>query len=78
MFDCCGVVTGSRGPNDLDDQELANLFHRLGADRIAFGSDWCFRDPRPDIERVLRLPLTNDEKRGILRGNAARWLQLEA
>ena len=76
-FDCCGVVSPSPDSSDLDDQELVNLFRRLGTDRIAFGSDWCFRDPRPDIEHVLGLPFTDDEKRAILRGNAARWLGVQ-
>lgn len=78
VFDCCAVTVGSPGPKDLDDQELASLLRGLGADRVAFGSDWCFRDPRPDIQRILGLPLTKEEKRLILRDNAARWLGMEA
>lgn len=69
-FDCCGVGAG------LSDEELVGLFRELGIERIAFGSDWCFRDPRPDIERILTLPLEPWEQRAILRDNAARWLGL--
>ncbi len=77
MFDCCAVTVGPRSIGNLDDEGLSNLFRRLGPDRVAFGSDWCFRDPRPDIACILRLPLSKDEKRMILHDNAARWLGLD-
>ncbi len=77
-FDCCGVVPGEPGPDDPGDDALAALLRRLGPERIAFGSDWCFRDPRPDMERILRLPLEPSEQRAILRDTAARLLGLES
>lgn len=73
-FDCCGVPASQ----ELTDAELVNLFRSLGADRVAFGSDWCFRDPRPDIERIQKLSLSGEEKRLILRDNAVNWLGLDS
>lgn len=75
-FDCCGIVAGGPGPHDPPDEEIVALFRRLGVERVTFGSDWCFRDPIPDIQRVDGLSLTPQEKRLLLRENALRVLKL--
>ena len=75
-FDCCGVAKGRPGPDDLSDDELVALFRELGVHRITYGSDWPFRDPIPDIERILSLPMSEEEKRMILGENARRMLKL--
>lgn len=72
-FDCCGVVSRDAG-RAMADEELVGLLRSLGLDRIMFGSDWPTRDPRPDIERVLALPLSQAEQRQVLSENAARIL----
>lgn len=76
FFDCCGIVAGAPEPGDPSDDDLVGLFRAIGADRVMFGSDWCFRDPVPDIQRVERLGLNRDEVRHILRENAIRVLEL--
>lgn len=73
-FDCCGLVSGSPRPEDVDDETLVKLFRDLGTDRVLFGTDWPFRDPIPDVQRVLNMPLTDAEKEGILSKNALRVL----
>lgn len=75
-FDCCGVAPGgdegsSRG---YTDDEVVALFRKLGTERVIFGSDWCFRDPLPDVRRIEGLALTADEQRAVLLGNAERFL----
>lgn len=76
FFDCCGIVPGQPDRDDLSNDDLAGLFKAIGTDRIMFGSDWCFRDPLPDIQRIERLGLSKDEMRHILRENAVTVLQL--
>lgn len=75
-FDCTGLVAGDPDPGDPSDEELVGLFRRLGTHRVMFGSDWPWRDPVPDIQRLERLSLTEQEKRGMLAGNAKRVLRL--
>jgi predicted TIM-barrel fold metal-dependent hydrolase len=75
-FDCCGLVTGNPEPNDPSDADLVRLFRAIGTDRVMFGTDWPFRDPIPDVHRVLNLPLDDDEKEQILSRNAIRILNL--
>ncbi|MBI4337139.1 MAG: amidohydrolase [Chloroflexi bacterium] len=75
-FDCCGLVPGSPGPGDLSDDELVALFRDLGIDRVVYGSDWPWRDPVPEVARIARLPLRDDERSALLRDNAQRILRL--
>ncbi len=76
FFDCCGIVPGQPAPGDLSNEDMVGLFKAIGTDRIMFGSDWCFRDPVPDIQRIERMGLNRDELRHILRENAITILQL--
>ena len=76
FFDCCGIVPGNPEPGDPSNEDMLGLFRAIGTDRIMFGSDWCFRDPVPDIQRIERLGLSRDEQRHILRENAITILQL--
>ena len=75
-FDCTTIVAGNPGPQDLSDEELAGLFRDFGTHRVMFGSDWPWRDPVLDIQRLRNLPLGEDEKAAILSGNAWRVLKL--
>jgi predicted TIM-barrel fold metal-dependent hydrolase len=43
---------------------------------MVFGSDYCFGDPRPSIERLERLPLRPEERQAILHDTAAQLLEL--
>ena len=46
----------------------------VGADRILFGTDLPFLDPRPQLGRVAFAKISDDEKRLVLGLNAARVL----
>ncbi len=76
FFDCSFVVEGSADPPAMSDEDAVATFRRLGADRVLFGSDWPWGHPLRDADRIRRLPLTDDEKRLILRDNARRVLRL--
>lgn len=65
-------LTGSR----LVYGGLERMVARVGADRILWGTDNPFIDPRPGLGRVLAADLSEDEKRKILGGNARALYQL--
>jgi predicted TIM-barrel fold metal-dependent hydrolase len=45
---------------------------------VVFGSDWPMADPAAEIAAIRNLGLTDDEVDGILGGNVARLLGLDA
>jgi hypothetical protein len=55
---------------------LEQVVARAGADRILFGSDNPFLDPRPPLGRVLMARISDDDKRLILGLNARRIFKL--
>ena len=75
-FHCTGGVAGNPGPDDPNNQELVGLFRSIGTHRVMFGSDWPFRNPLQDIQRLQGLPPVNEEKRAILFDNARLILKL--
>jgi predicted TIM-barrel fold metal-dependent hydrolase len=56
--------------------EAVTWFRLIGIDRILLGTKWPLFDPRQVIDTVRKLPLTPEERRKILGGNAKRVLQL--
>lgn len=61
-----------------DDAFVVDVIQRVGASRIVFGSDYPFGSPIHDVTRFLRMPLTDDEKRMIVGGNALRIFSLQS
>ena len=59
-------LTGSQ----LFYQALETMVGRIGAERILFGSDLPFIDPRPGLGRVLMARIGDEDKRRILGRNA--------
>jgi uncharacterized protein len=77
MFDLCEVIEWTGAPDAPTDQQLAVLIREIGTDRVVMGSDYPWYDLGHTVERVRELPLLSDEERGgILGGNAARILGL--
>ncbi len=50
----------------------------IGSGRIVFGSDWPLRDFAVQAGRVLGAAISDEAKRQIMAGNAARLLKMEA
>jgi len=65
-------LTGSRLIRGL----LEDAVQRVGADRVLFGTDNPFIDPRPGLGRVLMADLSDDDKRLILGLNAKQLFRL--
>lgn len=73
VVDTVGLAVGAHGDH-LSDEEVVAQIRRFGADRVVFGSDYCFVDPRPTFARLDRLPLTPAEREAIYYDNAATLL----
>jgi predicted TIM-barrel fold metal-dependent hydrolase len=65
-------LTGSRLIRGL----LEDMVSRVGAERVLFGTDNPFIDPRPGLGRVLMARLSDDDKRNILGLNAKELFRL--
>ncbi len=61
----------------LSPEEVVSLIRLLGEDRVFFGSDYPCHYPEKELERFLRFPLTEEEKRKILWKNAQKFFGLE-
>ena len=51
------------------------LVEKVGADRVIFGTDWVYRDPRPQLGWVGYARISPSDKEKILGGNMARLLK---
>jgi predicted TIM-barrel fold metal-dependent hydrolase len=75
FFDICEIIerTGSEvGPTT---EELGRLISQLGSDRVLFGSDWPWYEPRHGLEVLRSLPgLSEADVDAIAGGNAAQLL----
>jgi predicted TIM-barrel fold metal-dependent hydrolase len=56
----------------LAEEDVVRIFRKIGVDRIMFGTDFPALAPQPQAEQLLRIPLTDEEKRKIFAGNARR------
>lgn len=59
----------------LAEEDTVRVFRKIGVERIMFGSDFPGIAPQPQLEQIMRLPLTDEEKRMILAENARRILK---
>ncbi|MBQ2826994.1 MAG: amidohydrolase [Clostridia bacterium] len=54
-----------------------DVIHRLGTDRVMFGTDYPVMLPHHEIDRILAIDLTEKEREDIFYNNAVRFLHLE-
>ncbi len=57
---------------------LEQMVEAVGADKVLFGTDLPFIDPRPGLGRVAFSRLSDDDKRKILGLNATRLFRIDA
>ena len=60
----------------LTPEYAAELIRRHGAERVLFGTDYPMWDPTEEIERFMRMPLTEEEREMIFAKNLERLLDL--
>lgn len=53
-----------------NDEKVVWVFRKIGIEKIIFGSDYPYGSPIDDVNRIIRLDLTDCEKRAILGKNA--------
>jgi len=60
----------------LSEQAFCTLVHAFGAHRVLFGTDSPWADQQTEIQKLLMLPLTANEKEAILSRNAKQLLKI--
>jgi len=60
----------------LAEEDAVRIFRKIGVDRIMFGTDFPGLAFQPQVEQLIRLPLTDEEKMMILADNAKRILRI--
>lgn len=60
----------------LAEEDAVRVFRKIGVERILFGTDFPAIALQPQLEQLLRLPLSDEEKRVILSKNAKRILRI--
>ena len=58
----------------LEPEEAVKIIHRYKADHVFFGTDYPMWTPKEEIERVLALPLTEEEREMIFHRNFERFI----
>lgn len=58
----------------LSQEQFLRMVHSFGPQRFLFGTDSPWGDQSQNVERIRTLPLTQEEKDGILGGNAQKLL----
>lgn len=76
MFDTAIAISQIKGPKTLDDTGAVDMIRTIGSDRILFGSDYPWINPRKDIERIKNLDIAEEDKKLILGGNAEKLFNL--
>lgn len=77
MFDTAIAISHIESPTTLDDEEAGDLIRTIGPERILFGSDYPWINPKKDIERIKDLDISEKDKNLILGGNALRLFNLK-
>ena len=62
----------------LAEDDAARIMRKIGIKKIMFGSDFPGYEMQPQLEQILRLPLTDEEKRMILVENAKSILKIDS
>jgi predicted TIM-barrel fold metal-dependent hydrolase len=81
VFDIAGGLVDDRHPiaghRHLPSSQAPRIFRKVGIDRILFGSDGPFHDPRDAAQQVVALDLTDSERERILSRNAKDYLNID-
>ena len=56
----------------LAEEDAPRIFRKIGIKRVLFGTDFPAIAPMPQLEQILRMPLTDKEKQAILAHNTKR------
>ncbi|HCJ66040.1 MAG TPA: hypothetical protein DHV62_01610 [Elusimicrobia bacterium] len=78
-FDTAIALSGASIPSflSLTDTQAVEMIRKIGVQRVMFGSDFPWINPKNDIERIKKLHLTDNEKRMILSENAKKFFGIQ-
>jgi predicted TIM-barrel fold metal-dependent hydrolase len=76
MFDTAIAISYINSPTTLDDEAAVDLIRTIGSDRILFGSDYPWINPKKDIKRINGLNISDEDKKLILGENAVKLFNL--
>jgi predicted TIM-barrel fold metal-dependent hydrolase len=77
MFDTAIAISYINSPTTLDDDGAVDLIRTIWSERILFGSDYPWINPKKDIERINDLNISDNDKKLILGENAERLFNLK-
>jgi predicted TIM-barrel fold metal-dependent hydrolase len=77
MFDTAIAISYIDSPTTLDDEGAVDLIRTIGSERILFGSDYPWINPKKDIGRINGLNISDNDKKLILGKNAERLFNLK-
>ncbi|MBQ8248762.1 MAG: amidohydrolase [Clostridia bacterium] len=60
----------------MTSEYAGELIHKLGTDRVMFGTDYPVKNTEGEIERLLKVELTEKEREDIFYNNAKRFLKI--
>lgn len=78
-FDTAIALSGVPIPSflRLTDTQAVEMIRKIGVQRVMFGSDFPWINPKTDIERIKKLNLTENEKKMILSENAKKFFKIK-
>lgn len=71
------MVDTSSSLSWLSEDNAVEIIKKYGADKVMFGVDYPVFSPKTELQKVMNLPLTQDEKSKILYKNAANLFKIE-
>lgn len=79
LHDCDNlVVDSSSSLFAISPEEAAHLVDIYGADRVMFGVDYPMWNPMGELERFMKMPISDDAREKILYRNAAAFYGIDA
>lgn len=75
-FDLCECIAEAMGGYGMPSEDIMALIRAIGAEKVLFGTDFPWFEPDIVLREVLKLGLTEEEKRLILGENALRVFKL--
>lgn len=77
FFDTSGAISSNPVEEGLSDTRAREIIHEIGINKVLFGSDFPWFNPKEDIERMENLGLKDHELEMIFHKNAVRVFGLE-
>lgn len=71
------MVDTSSSLSWLSNDNVIRIINKYGTDKVMFGVDYPVFSPKVELEKVMNLPLSQDEKSKILYKNAANLFKIE-